>query len=166
VSACGVCGLDPDTIAPPDAIAAVRSFPRRFGAMLEPMDDDDSGEDPDALARRSATPGGPSALDLVSGLTATLRDVAAGVDEAVWGRTSGASAAGGGASVDDALADLDDAAQHLVDVLGRVPAEAWTRTDGQDRTAARLAGEAAHAGSHSLRETERVLAAVRGRPSG
>jgi hypothetical protein len=165
MSPCPVCGLDPDSISPPDALATVRSLSRRFRALLAAIDEE-FPEDAEELARRPAAPGGPSALDLVRQLASELRRVAAGVDQAVWGRTSEPASANAPDTLDGALADLDGSAAHLADVLDSAPADAWTRPDGQGVTAARLAGEAAHAGSHSVREAERILSEVRGRPSG
>src|SRR5215510_8777697 len=57
-SACPVCGFSPSTVSPSDAAAALRSFPRRYKAVLiRPTND----EADDPIARRGST--GWSALD-------------------------------------------------------------------------------------------------------
>ena len=58
---CPECGLDYGTISPKDATQAVRSFPRRYRALLKGFADDDG--DPDAAIRRRPDPKTWSALE-------------------------------------------------------------------------------------------------------
>lgn len=55
-----------DKLSPSDAEAAVRSFPRRFRAVLARPDDSDETFDPDELARRVGPDGRSAAEHLVA----------------------------------------------------------------------------------------------------
>src|SRR3954453_22020112 len=57
-SACPVCGFNASTVSPGDAAAALRSFPRRYKAVLIRPSNDDAD---DPVARRGVA--GWSALD-------------------------------------------------------------------------------------------------------
>jgi hypothetical protein len=41
VERCPTCGFDPTALVPSDAAVAARSFPRRYRAALEPVDDEE-----------------------------------------------------------------------------------------------------------------------------
>jgi hypothetical protein len=68
----------------------------------------------------------------------------------------------------EVLGWLDLACDELATVVGSVRADDWTRTgrldDGRERDALTLARDGVHEGAHHLRDVQRVLAAVRGRP--
>jgi len=62
---------------------------------------------------------------------------------------------------------LDLACDELASVLEAVLADDWARTGlvaGVARDALTLARDGVHEGAHHLRDVQRVLAAVRGRP--
>ena len=67
----------------------------------------------------------------------------------------------------EVLGWLELACAELASVLEDVPADDWTRTGvvaGVDRDTLTVARDGVHEGSHHLRDVQRVLAAVRGRP--
>lgn len=145
MTSCETCGFDPRTITPPDAIATIRSLPRRYRSALGSVPDDDKHEQ--VLA---TTPPGEehSPIGLVMSVADTLA-AHAGVPSS------------GGTSSDDALRALESAATALADQLDEIKGEAWLEaTDGatpQDR-----AHEAAHAGVHHLRQLPSLIdAAIR-----
>jgi len=172
---CPECGIDYDTLAPGDLAVAIRSYPRRFRALLTTFDDD--ALDADALVRRSPSSGVWSALaytvhvaDVFSWHADALRrmhDVDDPTidwpsrDEAAWESAANAS------SRDDALARLSSEADRLASVLDGYRGDDWTRTahfQWGERDALTTARNAVHEGHHHLRDVEHVLAAVRGRP--
>lgn len=170
---CPECGLDYETISGPDMPVAIRSYPRRFKALLTSFDDD---EDAGALVRRKPAPETWSALvyaghvgDVFEGIGASIRRMldedrptvtlddpdAPGKEEQLGGRT-----------VDQTMAELADRAGLLAGILDGVKGDAWSRT-GQFPWGARdvltMARNAVHEGHHHLRDVEGVLATVRGR---
>ncbi|MGH9263153.1 MAG: DinB family protein [Acidimicrobiales bacterium] len=67
----------------------------------------------------------------------------------------------------EVLGWLDLACGELASVLENVPADDWTRTgllDAGERDALTVARNGVHEGSHHLRDVQRVLNQVRGRP--
>lgn len=67
----------------------------------------------------------------------------------------------------EVLGWLELACGELASVLDDVRADDWTRTglvDGVERDALTLARDGVHEGAHHLRDVQRVLDAVRGRP--
>ena len=66
------------------------------------------------------------------------------------------------------LERLGTAAERLAQTISRVDARDWTRrgrlADGREVTALEVMHHAVHEGFHHLRETEQVLARLRGRP--
>lgn len=67
----------------------------------------------------------------------------------------------------EVLGWLDMACDELASVIEDVRADDWSRTGllaGKDRDALTLARDGVHEGSHHLRDVQRVLASVRGRP--
>src|SRR3954453_1952587 len=62
---CPACGFDGDTVSPADAIAALRSYPRRYRALLIPPGDEDGDgivrEGKDPALRPGAAGGGGAA---------------------------------------------------------------------------------------------------------
>jgi hypothetical protein len=68
----------------------------------------------------------------------------------------------------EVLGWLDMACEELASVIGGVLPDDWTRTAmvaGTERDALTLARDGVHEGAHHLRDVQRVLNAVRGRPS-
>ena len=162
------CGLDLDTINPPDAVAALRSFPRRYRGVLTFEDD----EDVDALARRRPDPDTWSVLEY----GAHVRDVLRLFDERIGTalRSDGAevddwdheAAAGSYAALDPArvLDELVVAAEQLATRISEVPDDGWDNAVvrlGQPESVLAMARKAVHEGSHHLRDIARVVALVR-----
>jgi hypothetical protein len=169
-------GLDLSHLSPSDAVAALRSYPRRFRALLSTFDSD---EKPDDLVHR-AGPDGFSAVDhadhVARGLALlgrALQDVLQH-DDAVLSPATFDDAARDwqvGAreqSLEGALDFLTVEAEGLADAVERVPADAWARRatvagDGRTVTALDVVREAVRTGADHLRTAERTLAATRGR---
>ena len=166
------CGLDLSTVNPPDALAALRSYPRRYRAALATPEGDD--DDPEAVARRRPAPEEWSALEHTTHVADAFRLLDEAIRRAVVAEGSIVAPWWEGpppvpASVRAALDALTEAADHLADTVGSVPSDAWGRTalvDGTGRDVLWLAREGVHQGAHHLRDVERVLRAARGRGPG
>lgn len=166
---CEECGLDRSTIRPGDAVAAVRSFPRRYRAAVADLDD--RSPDPDDAVRRRPASGGWSALEITAHVADVLDLYAQRIGQALStehptfasvdpdalvreGRAHERSTA----EVLDALAA---AAERLADTLDDVPADGWGRTgvrDGETVDVLWMARQAVHEGSHHLKGAQRALA--------
>ena len=171
---CPECGLDYDTISPIDAVVAVRSFPRRYRALLTTLDPED---DEESVLRRRPAPGTWSAVEYTAHVADVLDERATAVRKVVVGDhptvdiadpdVRAAEQRYGDWEPEEALFALEHAAARLAEVLEGVDPGDWTRTGtvGSDqRDALTLARDAVHDGAHHLRDVERVLRAVRGRP--
>jgi hypothetical protein len=170
---CPGCGLDLDAIQPPDAVVAVRSLPRRWRGALARAGDE---EDVEALLRRRPADGRPSALELTCRVAVVAElleghvrraSVAEQPDLSPTDADPAAVAACAEGAPAAALDRLEAAADALAAALDRVPPGAWLRPatlDGRLTDVRGLARAAAHEGTHHLREAERVLREVRGRP--
>jgi hypothetical protein len=172
-SACPVCGLDLDSIKPLDAIAAIRSFPRRYRAALTTFGQD---EDADALVRRRPGPDGWSALehaayaaDMIDRYAPSIRrmlvedrptlpffEPQSRLEEEGWNERP----------VREVVSAMETACADMGMTLDEVGADDWARTgrfDWGERDVLAAAREAVHQGSHHLRAMEHVLSRVRGR---
>ena len=170
---CPVCGLDYDTITAPDAIVAVRSFPRRYREAFGILEDE---EDPGTQVRRRPEPQTWSALEYAAHVrgvvqlfdtrvrralvedSPTVESVP--LDENPW---EGHDATD---DLDTVLAGLADACDRFVTTLERVEGEEWNRTvvrAGEELTVLWMARNTVHEGAHHLRDVQQVLRAVRGR---
>ena len=168
--------MDLSQLSPSDAVVALRSLERRYRRLFAGRDDDES---PDDLAHRRA--GGWSAIEhvvaaarfiaaanraLATVLTADSPSVgAAAVDPAAPPRPTGPMG-----RVHERLAELGSEANTMAERIAKVPAGDWSRpaiVDGSGRTitALDIARAAVDAGVTHLRQAEKVLAEVRGRPS-
>ncbi len=170
---CPECGLDYGSVKPLDAIAAIRSFPRRYRAALTTFGRD---EDPDALVRRRPEPDSWSALehaayaaDMIDRYAPAVRrmlvednptlpffDPESRVDEERWIERP----------LRDVVSDMETACADMASTLDTVDSGDWTRTgrfDWGERDVLSAAREAVHVGSHHLRDIEQVLRRVRGR---
>ena len=165
------------SVWPPDATVALRSYPRRFRALLAALDED---ERPDDLAHRPG-PDGRSALDAAADAAATFRLVADAVrlvasadrPDVPAGAASEADRApvrvGGSRTTEGVLGELAAAAEALASMAGEVAAEDWRRTGvvagtGREVTALDLLREAVRTGRARLHDAQATLSAVRGRP--
>ena len=167
---CPECGLDYDTIAPGDTVVAVRSYPRRFRAALATIDDQD---DPDALVRRKPDPETWSALTYTAHVAEVLAFTTDAADRILTSDSPEVEVPDGDPEAADAdreevLARLQQEADRLGARLGEARGEDWNRTGRfpwGERDLLTTARNAVHEGHHHLRDVERVLDAVRGRPS-
>jgi DinB family protein len=170
---CPGCGLDLDGISPPDAVVTVRSLPRRWrGAFAKAGDEDDT----EALLRRRPPDGRPSAVELACRVAEALALLGGHVRRTAVSEQPDLSpadvapdrvAACAERSPEAALDQLAGAADALAAALDAVPSGAWLRPatlDGRLTDVRGLARAAAHEGTHHLREVERTLQEVRGRP--
>ena len=171
---CPECGLDYDSVSPQDAVVSVRSFPRRYRALLVSPGSTDG---PDAVFRRRPNPSTWSALEYTAHVADRLDHLGPAVKRTTYenqpvikGFDSDERAAEKAYNILDrteVLGWLDFACAELASVLEGVNADDWSRTAlvaGVPRDALTIARDGVHEGSHHLRDAQRVLAAVRGRP--
>jgi hypothetical protein len=153
-----VSGLDLSRLAPDDAVAALRSYPRRFREVLTSVDPqdlpDEAIEHADHVARSLALLGEALRQVLVQDQPTLLPAV--GDDSARQWSFDGSS------SVDDVLAFLTMEANALADTVADVPADAWSRTgtvaaSGQAMSALDIVRDAVRTGSDHLRAAERAV---------
>lgn len=172
---CPECGLDYGTIAPTDTPVAVRSYPRRFRALLAGFDED---EDAEALVRRKPDERTWSALAYTAHVAGLLDAIADAIGRMLVDDNPtlsfpdpdapGFEEAANAEPVEAVLDRLGAAAERLAAVLEGVPAGDWGRTatfPWGERDVLAMARNAVHEGYHHLRDVERVLTAVRGRPT-
>ncbi|MGI8794064.1 MAG: DinB family protein [Acidimicrobiales bacterium] len=165
---CDHCGFRPDQVPPTDIAVALRSFPRRFRAVLSPADETDA----ERMARPPAS-GGWSALqhaghvrDVLHALDLRLQRVLR-EDEPHLGETPATPPPAGGEAIEATLAALQSNAEQLATTVTGVKGEEWNRTgrrDGETVSALDLAREAVHEGSHHLRDATRVIEEIRQSP--
>ncbi|MEY2402804.1 MAG: hypothetical protein QOD38_355 [Acidimicrobiaceae bacterium] len=153
-----VSGLDLSRLAPEDAVAALRSYPRRFREVLtsvEPQDlPQEAVEHADHVARSLALLGEALRLVLVQDQPA--------VHPAVADDSAREWAHDGTSSVDDVLAFLTMECNALADAIANVASTAWDRTgtvagSGKRITALDIVREAVRTGSEHLRAAERAV---------
>jgi hypothetical protein len=172
---CPECGLDYDTVSPQDAAVAVRSFPRRYRALMVTPGSEDG---PDAVFRRRAHPSTWSALEYTAHVAdrldhlgpAILRITRENSPVIAFFDNDERAIAQAYNSIErtEVLGWLDLACAELASVLGDVVPDDWTRTGvvaGVEKDALTLARDGVHEGAHHLRDVQRVLAKVRGRPA-
>ena len=150
---------------------AVRSYPRRWRALLVRPDD----PDPDIVHRRTE-PDQPCALDLAAASAAGMAAAAlalerlhandeAEVDPGPSPQELPAVAGAGSLSLPRVLDGVDAAAGALTSAMGLFHGDEWARAGrlpgGEPADALDLARAGVHAGTHHLREAERVLSKVR-----
>jgi hypothetical protein len=170
--------VDLSKLAPSDAAVALRGLERRYRGLFAGLGDDES---PDDLAHRAA--GGWSAIEHVVAaawaIAAADRSLAAvvtqdsptlapaDVDPAARPHPQAPSG-----PLHERLAELGLEANAMADRIEAVDAGDWTRpavvgdASGRTVTALDIVRVAVDAGVGHLRDAERVLAQVRGRPPG
>jgi hypothetical protein len=167
-------GLDLSRLSPSDAVAALRSYPRRFLALLISFDEDERADD---LVHRAGSDG-RSAVDhadhvarSVAILGEALRQVLvheeptllpAVADDAAREWQMAAQPSG----VEAALDFLDVECNAMADTIERTPADAWTRSgivagSGQEMSALEIVREAVRTGANHLHAAERAIEAAR-----
>lgn len=166
--ACAECGFRPDDVSPSDALATLRSFPRRWHSALAVHLDD---RDPEVMLVGRPSPGGWTALehaghvrDVLHALDIRLQRVLR-EDDPVLPEThvtppSGANEQG----MAVVLAVLGVSSAQLTRTVELTPATAWSRSAQRARrpvTALDLVREAVHEGVHHLRQATVTLETLR-----
>lgn len=164
-------GLDPATINPPDAVAALRSFPRRWRSTLGLVaDDPQAGE----LVARRADPSSWSTLehtwyvaDLLEWYGQRVRRASVAdrphlpaEDLQRWPEARSYN----DRELETALEKIDEQASGLAAALQRLTADDWLRqadVDGADVTILTMVRDAVVQASDHLRAAERALRAAR-----
>ncbi|MGH9287065.1 MAG: hypothetical protein ACRD0V_02005 [Acidimicrobiales bacterium] len=166
--------MDLSQLSPSDAVVALRGLERRYRGLFAGLGEDES---PDDLARRragewSAAEHVVAAARFIAGANRALASVliadsppvaAADVDPAASPKPTAPAG-----PVDGPLAELGSEANALADRIDNVPSGDWSRPAvvyGRTITALDIARAAVDAGVTHLRNAEKVLAAVRGRPA-
>jgi uncharacterized damage-inducible protein DinB len=161
---CPVCGLDLRTVRPPDALAAIRSYPRRYRRLLVRLDDEQGAD----IVTRRPGPGEWSALehavhvaDVIEAVGEALERVQVHDDPSVDIEVRSPRSA----PVDDVVRRLTAASDRLMSTAANVTGKDWQRggrlPSGERVTALSLLRHAVHVGAHHRREVERVLSTVR-----
>ena len=159
-----------------DAAVAVRSFPRRYRALLVTPGSQDG---PDVVFRRRPDPSTWSALEYTAHVAdrldhlgpAILRITRENSPTMAFFDNDERAAAQAYNTLErtEVLGWLDLACAELASVLDDVVPDDWLRTGivaGVEKDALTLARAGVHEGAHHLRDVQHVLAAVRGRPAG
>jgi hypothetical protein len=160
-------------VSPQDAAVAVRSFPRRYRALLAAPGLPDG---PDAVFRRRPDPSTWSALEYTAHVADRLDHLGPEIRRITLGNhptlvafeneLRATEQAYNTLDRTEVLGWLELACDELSTVIDGVRADDWVRTGllaGEERDALTLARDGVHEGSHHLRDVQRVLAAVRGR---
>jgi hypothetical protein len=162
-------GVDDSQISPSDAVATLRSLPRRFAAVLALPEED---QRPDDVVHRRPASGGLSAIEHVAYVAGALprlgdalRLVVTRDDPEVAApplEPEPAATASPG-TIDQAANEIAVAAETLAREIGNVAATEWTRTGrigDQKVTALDLVRGAVQLAIYHLRAVERTVAEV------
>lgn len=170
-------GLDLSRLSPADAAVALRSFGRRYRALLTTLGDE---ERPDDLVHR-AGPDGRSALDHAAGVAESVATIGAALRSILVEDGPALPAGALGALAPPAVAARSDRreveavldhlsleATALADVADSAASEDWARTgmgagDGQPQRALDVLRAGVAVGANGLRAVERALALARAR---
>ncbi len=170
---CPQCGLDYDTVSPPDSSVAARSYPRRFRELLSGFDPD---EDAELLIRRRPQPDVWSALEYTAHVADTVDTLADGLHRTAtedkptlgfFNPDDRAESQHYNAQATSAVLDrLAQSCGDLAEAIDATDAGDWGRTamwPWGERDALTTMRNAVHEAYHHLRDTERVLKTVRQR---
>lgn len=158
---CATCGFQDSAVTPADAAVALRSYPRRFRAVLVRPDDDDGA---DVVLRAGSD--GWSALDHAAHVAVSFGAVSealrlASIEEKPLVALAPERRQSGVGSVDEVLAALEDAAGRAAGAVDSIKGADWERRarlgDGDDVSALDLARHAVHEGVHHLRGAEQAV---------
>ena len=154
---------DVSSLLPPDAVVALRSFPRRYATTVGARNHEDGGN----LAEVKG-PDGRSALDLLVETTAAIATATRDLRQILAGGTPTLGDATGvvaGRDLEAELQALDEAAHALADAVEHVPGNDWeltaTSADGETVTALDVVREAVGVAAGNLRAAERTIGAAR-----
>jgi DNA segregation ATPase FtsK/SpoIIIE, S-DNA-T family len=163
-------------VSPSDAIAAVRSFPRRYREALFGLTES-TDEHPDAVVRRRPDPSTWSALEYTAHIRDTLERMADAIRrmnreheptiESFDQDRRAIDERYNEQDLNQVLDGLAAAADGLAAVLRDVDAGDWGRIghfSWGDRDMLAMTRNAVHEGAHHLRDVDRVLRAAVGRP--
>ena len=152
----------------------MRSFPRRYRALLVTPGSEDR---PNAVFRRRPDPSTWSALEYTAHVADMLDHLGPAIRRIVYedhpsitlfdNDRRAAEKRYNELERAEVLGWLELACGELASVLETVRADDWTRTgllDAGERDALAVARNGVHEGSHHLRDVQRVLNQVRGRP--
>jgi hypothetical protein len=154
VSACAECGFDGAGVSPADAVAALRSFPRRFRELLEPGNDD--MPPPGPAERQAVLRLAASAAAMIAARGRDLHRVLVEEQPGLTAAPATADAEGGG----DALERLQAVTDDLASAAAATKGDEWRRTgqrDGSAVTAIDVLREAVHAAAHQLRAAAAIV---------
>jgi len=158
---CAACGFHADTVTPSDAAVALRSYPRRFRAVLVRPDDEEGAD----VVRRPASDGW-SALDhaahaarSIEAATEALRKISfLDADPLVAYEPERQVDAGPN---DDVLAAVQTACEAAAAQVDRLRGADWDRRgrlgEGEPVIALDVARHAVHEGVHHLRAAEEAV---------
>jgi len=164
--------IDLTHMSPNDAVAALRSYPRRFRSVLAPIADDENIEE----ISQQAGPDGQSAVEITADAVRTwtvlreaLRQIQVADTPVVHASVADASQRHWetpvSETVESVLAQLDDEAAALAEAVSSMESSEWSRTadvaGGGSVTALDVVREAVRVGHDDLDSVERTLAAVR-----
>jgi len=160
---CAYCGFIDDTVSPADAAVALRSYPRRYRAVLVRMDDEEG-------ARVVTTPAadGWSALDHAAHAATSIAAGAEALrvvsisDDPLVAYAPERRDADGAATVDAVLDRLAAACTQAAEQVEHVGGQDWERrgrlNDEEAVSALDIARHLVHEGVHHLRGAERAVA--------
>ncbi len=161
---CPVCGIDPTTVRPPDAVAAIRSYPRRYRRLLVRLDDEEGA----GIVTRRPAPDQWSALEHAVHVADVMEAVDAAVERVQLHDDPSIAVDVGPPRpelVDDVLRRLGAASERLAERAVDIAGKDWQRggrlPDGERVTALSLVRHAVHVGAHHRRAMEQVMSTVR-----
>jgi S-DNA-T family DNA segregation ATPase FtsK/SpoIIIE len=162
---CPECGLDYDSIAPSDAVVAIRSFPRRFREEFDKVEKDDVLQRRPDAKTWSAIEYTAHVADLFDAFTELFRrwraDDGAKVDDIFFDPDKRAEERHySDRKKDEVLAALDASAKALADAIEKVGSSDWTRTatfPWGERDMLTMVRNAVHEGAHHLRDVRKGL---------
>jgi DinB superfamily len=162
---CVGCGIDEDAISVPDALAAIRSFPRRYREALASVPEPAlrSRPDPDTWSVVEYAVHAREVLELLAmSLPIVLEEPDTRFPEIDVTQAS-ATRPDWVLDPDLVVAGITKAANALVTRGETTPWEAWDRTfmiGDTEHPASWIVAHAAHEGGHHLRDIERVARAL------
>ena len=171
---CPECGLDYDEISPRDAAGAVRSFPRRYRAMLTRVFE--PGEDLEAIIRQRPAPEVWSALEYTAHAAQTIDLMAPALRQVANEENPHLFAFDPDEQAEEqdyndwtllqAIGEMESACADLFMAIEYTASNDWNRPgtyDHGEREAIDIVRNAVHEGSHHLRDIQRGLSQILGR---